>query len=146
MSKRIVGVALGFLIAAAAADDAVLQPKELAEQLQAKGAKPAVFFVGFPVLFHKHIPGATNSGQASKPPGLDGLKAAVAGLEHDREIVIYCGCCPYEKCPNVRPALALLKQLGFTRVKALMIPTNFATDWINQGYPIQQSSAPAKSN
>ena len=41
-------------------------------------------------------------------------------------------------CPNVKPAIELLKQMGFQRVKALMIPTNFARDWIDQGYPIEQ--------
>ena len=144
MLRRIVGITLGFLVAATAADDGLIRPKELAAQFETKGPGPAVFFVGFAMMFSKHIPAATNTGPASKPQGLDGLKAAVADLQKDREVVLYCGCCPYDKCPNVRPALAMLKQMGFTHVKALMIPTNFATDWIHHGYPIEQSAAPAK--
>jgi len=142
MRKGIVGVAFGLLIAAAAAEDAVvIQPKDLASELQAKGARPAIFYVGFAVMYKKHVPGAINTGPASRAQGLDGLKAAVAGMPHDREVVLYCGCCPWDQCPNMKPALALLKQMGFTRVKAVMIPTNFATDWVDHGYPVEQVAA-----
>jgi hypothetical protein len=34
--------------------------------------------------------------------------------------------------------------MGFTHVKALMIPTNFATDWISHGYPIEEGEAAPK--
>jgi len=144
MRKRIVGLALGILMATAAAEDAVIQPKDLAAQLKAKGAKPALFYVGFAVMYKKHIPGAINTGPASRAQGLDGLKAAVAGLPRDREVVLYCGCCPWDQCPNMKPALALLKQMGFTGAKSLVIPTNFATDWVDHGYPVEQAGAAAK--
>jgi len=139
-----VGLTLGILMATAAAEDAVIQPKDLVAQLQAKGAKPTLFFVGFAVMFKKHIPGAINTGPASRAQGLDGLKAAVAELPRDRELILYCGCCPWDQCPNMKPALALLKEMGFTRVKALMIPTNFAADWVDHGYPVEQAGAATK--
>jgi rhodanese-related sulfurtransferase len=144
MRKRIVGLALGILIATAAAEDAVIQPKDLAAQLQAKGAKPAIFYVGFAVMYKKHIPGAITMGPTSRTQGLEGLRAAVAGLPRDREVVLYCGCCPWDQCPNMNPALSLLKQMGFTRVKALMIPTNFAADWVDHGYPTELAGAATK--
>jgi rhodanese-related sulfurtransferase len=65
----------------------------------------------------------------------------VEKLPHDREIVIYCGCCPWDKCPNVKPAMELLKSLGFTHVKAMQLPTSFKADWIDQGYPVEQGEA-----
>jgi hypothetical protein len=34
-------------------------------------------------------------------------------------VVIYCGCCPLDKCPNVRPAFTLLKTMGFTNLHVL---------------------------
>ena len=142
MRKRIVGIVLGVLVAATAAEDAVvIQPKDLAEELQGKGAKPAIFYVGFAVMYKKHVPGAVHTGPASRAQGVDGLKAAVAGLPRDREVVLYCGCCPWDQCPNMKPAMALLKQMGFTHVKAVMIPTNFATDWVDHGYPVEQVAA-----
>jgi hypothetical protein len=129
--------------ASIAADPAVIEPKELAARVQAKDPKLAMLFVGFAVMFRKHIPGATFIGPTSRAESLNALRAAAARLPRDREVIIYCGCCPWDMCPNVKPAIDLLKQMGFEHVKALMIPTNFARDWIDQGYPIETLPAPS---
>jgi thiosulfate/3-mercaptopyruvate sulfurtransferase len=129
------------LAVAMAADLPTIQPKELAEQLRTQAAKPAIIQVGPNLLYRSHhIPGAHYGGPAGKPEGLAALKAAVKDLPHDRDLVVYCGCCPWDKCPNVKPAIELLKQLGFTHVKAMYSGTNFKTDWIDQGYPVEPSS------
>jgi thiosulfate/3-mercaptopyruvate sulfurtransferase len=123
------------LAAALAADLALIQPKDLAARLS---AKPAIFQVGPNVLYRsKRIPGAVYAGPGSKAEGLDLLKAAVEKLPRNREIVVYCGCCPWDRCPNIKPAMALLQQLGFTRVKALYLADNFKTGWIDAGYPVE---------
>ena len=119
----------------AAADIALIQPPDLAASL---AAKPAIFQVGPNVLYRsKHIPGATFAGPGSKAEGIALLKAAVEKLPRDREIVIYCGCCPWDKCPNIQPAFDSLKQMGFTRVKALYIAENFKANWVDKGYPVE---------
>jgi thiosulfate/3-mercaptopyruvate sulfurtransferase len=142
MIIRTTGAAFGLLAVALAADLPTLEPKDLAAQLRANSAKPAVFHVGFPVLYRgKHIPASVYAGPGSKPEGLDALKQAVSSLPRDREIVIYCGCCPFDRCPNTRPAVALLKQMGFQKVKVLDLPTNFAADWIDHGYPVEAGPA-----
>jgi hypothetical protein len=41
----------------------------------------------------------------------------------------------------VKPAVELLKQMGFTRVKAMFVETNFAKDWIDKGYPTEAGTA-----
>jgi hypothetical protein len=90
------------------------------------------------VLYRSHrIPGALYAGPGSKAEGLALLKTAVAKLPHDREIVLYCGCCPWDRCPNVQPSIDLLKQLGFSKVKALYIAENFKTNWMDAGYPVE---------
>jgi thiosulfate/3-mercaptopyruvate sulfurtransferase len=123
-----------------AADLALIQPNELATQLAAKGSHPAIFQVGPNYLYRtKHVPGAVYAGPGSKQEGLDLLKQAVDKLPRDREIVLYCGCCPWEKCPNVQPALALLKEMGFTHAKAMYVESSFAKDWTEKGYPVQSS-------
>jgi thiosulfate/3-mercaptopyruvate sulfurtransferase len=133
------------LLTFAAADNGIVEPQELARELQAKNNKAILIHVGFAVMYRgKHIPQSIYAGPARSPEGLEALRQAVANLPRDRDIVVYCGCCPYEMCPNVRPALAALRQMGFTRVKALMIPTNFATDWIDHGYPVEEGAAAAK--
>ncbi len=73
--------------------------------------------------------------------GLEALKVAAGKLPRDREIILYCGCCPWSNCPNVKPAVELLKQMGFTRVKAMFVETNFAKDWIDKGYPVEAGTA-----
>jgi hypothetical protein len=133
---------LAMVGATMAADPPVVEPKELAIQLKAKDSKPVLLFVGFAVMFRKHIPGSTFIGPTSRAESLSALKAAIARLPHDGEVIIYCGCCPWDMCPNVKPAVELLKQMGFQHVKALMIPTNFARDWIDQGYPVEQVPSP----
>jgi thiosulfate/3-mercaptopyruvate sulfurtransferase len=113
----------------------LMEPSALAKALGTKNP-PFVVCVAFPVLYHgKHIPHAIFAGPTSKPEGIDMLKTAVSAIPKDENIVIYCGCCPMVKCPNVRPAYATLKQLGFTHVRVLDVATNMHTDWFNQGYP-----------
>ena len=58
-------------------------------------------------------------------------------LSRDREVVIYCGCCPFRRCPNVRPAFELLKELKFTNAKLLNLPTSLQADWTSKDYPME---------
>jgi len=117
------------------ADSTLIEPRDLVARLS---SKPAIFHVGPNVLYRsKHIPGAIYAGPGSKSEGLALLKESVSGLPRDREIVIYCGCCPWDRCPNVQPAMALLNEMGFKRVKALHLAQNFKTDWIDHNYPIE---------
>ena len=121
----------------------VLQPAQLAQAIQS-GHAPIVLSVAFPVLYHgKHIVHAINAGPTSKPEGIEALKKAVADMGKDSDLVIYCGCCPMVKCPNIRPAYRTLKELGFTHIRVLSIPTNLHTDWVSKDYP---SEGPGASN
>jgi thiosulfate/3-mercaptopyruvate sulfurtransferase len=120
---------------------AVIEPAALAQILEA-GHPPAVISVAFPTLYRaKHIVHAVDAGPTSKPEGIEALKKAVANLQKDADIVIYCGCCPMEKCPNVRPAYRTLKELGFMHVRVLDIATNMHTDWYSKDYPSENGPA-----
>ena len=137
MRILILGAAV-LLTAGLAADLALVQPNEVAAQLAAKGPHPAILQVGPNVLYRgKHIPGAVYAGPASRTEGLELLRNAVDKLPRNSEIVVYCGCCPWGNCPNVKPAMALLKDMGFTRAKAIYIETGFAKDWTEKGYPVE---------
>jgi len=85
-----------------------------------------------------HIPGAVFQGPASSPDALKGLVGWAQSLPRSTNIVVYCGCCPLAQCPNLTPAYRALKGLGFTRVRVLLIETNFKTDWIDPGYPYER--------
>src|SRR5690349_17661773 len=94
------------------ADFPVVEPKEVASEI-GKSAAPAAFYVGPNVLFRsKHIPGSVFTGPGNRDEGLQLLKAAVGKLPRDRYIVIYCGCCPWDHCPNIKPGMDLLKGMG----------------------------------
>jgi thiosulfate/3-mercaptopyruvate sulfurtransferase len=116
----------------------LIQPEELAKVLQAAGGeKPVVLYVG-PHMFYAqaHISGAEFIGPAGKPEGIDKLRSRAKSLSHDALIVIYCGCCPWDHCPNIRPAYNELDKLGFTRLRVLYLATSFGTNWADKGYPV----------
>ncbi len=124
----------------------VMQPADLAARLRNPAApQPKMFYVGFGVLYRsKHIPGSVFTGPTSKQEGLELLRSAVIKLPRQEEIVIYCGCCPWEKCPNLRPAFVMLHELGFKKVRVVALPTSFLRDWIEKGYPVELGEAAAK--
>ena len=97
----------------------LIQPAELAALLQSPAApKPLILQVGFRTLYvQSHISGAEYAGPANEESGLQRLRERVAALPKDAAIVIYCGCCPWNHCPNVGEAFAALQGLGFTHVK-----------------------------
>lgn len=116
----------------------LISPDELAKLLHSpKGEKPLLIHVGFHVLYLQgHIPGSEYIGPASDPTALQKLRDRVQSLPRNKFIVIYCGCCPWDHCPNLKPADDALRALGFTNVKALHLPNNIATDWRDKGYPM----------
>jgi len=115
----------------------VMNPEELAKVLQsAAKPKPLILNVGPRLLFQQaHITGAEYVGAGSDTQGLEALRSRVKTLPKKTSIVLYCGCCPWSHCPNVRPAFAELQKLGFTSVKVLYIANNFGADWVAKGYP-----------
>ncbi len=123
------------LVCAAQAQLDLIEPHQLAKSIELPNP-PMIISVAFPVLYrNKHIRHALDAGAASKPEGIAALKQLVAHAPGGANIVIYCGCCPMVKCPNIRPAYRALKDLGFTHVRVLDIPTNMHTDWYAKNYP-----------
>ena len=101
----------------------------------AKAPKPVIFNIG-PV---QQIKGAIAIGPTGVADNLEKLKQQLAKLPKDKEIIIYCGCCPFRRCPNVRPAFELLQKMKFKNAKLLNLPTNLNDDWISKGYPMEDS-------
>lgn len=119
----------------------LMQPEALNRMLHAGGAdKPLVLQVGSHVLFDQaHIAGSEYAGAGSQTAGLQILQNRVSPLSRKALIVLYCGCCPWNRCPNVAPAYRLLHGLGFTRVKVLYLADNFGADWASKGFPVESS-------
>ncbi|BDC49119.1 hypothetical protein F183_A14350 [Bryobacterales bacterium F-183] len=122
----------------------LMSPADLAALVEKKSGVP-VFYVGFPALYKQaHIPTAKMTGPCRQQSGLDLLKAELASMPKNKEFVLYCGCCPWDHCPNVRPAWKMVKEMGFTKAKLVTIPTNLHTDWSSKGYPTVRAQAPSE--
>jgi thiosulfate/3-mercaptopyruvate sulfurtransferase len=116
----------------------LINPDELVKTLRsANSEKPLVIQVGSHVLYSEaHIPGSEYIGPASSESGLQELRKRVESLPRNKFIVLYCGCCPWGHCPNVKPADEALHAMGFTKIKVLYVANNFGTDWVDKGYPV----------
>jgi hypothetical protein len=112
-------------------NDQLLEPSELAAVIKANKTVPLIFSVGPGTT----IPGSKDIGMVKDAENLKKLKDSLANLPKESEIIIYCGCCPFERCPNVRPAIQVLKDMNFTNYKLLNLPHNIKIDWIDKGYP-----------
>jgi hypothetical protein len=118
----------------------LLKPEALVQLLQTTSKdKPLILQVGSHMLFAQaHIPGSEYAGPGSQPAGIEQLQNRVNALPRKKFIVLYCGCCPWNRCPNLGPAFAKLRDMGFTNVKVLYLANNFGADWADKGYPVEQ--------
>jgi hypothetical protein len=140
-------LAVSGAVAFAAASDPwtpadLIQPPDLLAQLKS-GQTPEMRMVGPRIIYNGgHIAGSSYAGPGNSPAGLDALLKSVSAIAHEAPLLIYCGCCPMDRCPNIRPAFAALKKAGFTNVKVLVLDTNLHTDWTAKGYPVEKGSIP----
>lgn len=116
----------------------LINPEDLVKTLQSsKAEKPLMIQVGSHVLYSQaHIPGSEYIGPASSDAAVQQLRKRVESLPRNKFILIYCGCCPWGHCPNVKPADDALHAMGFTNIKVLYIANNFGADWVDKGYPV----------
>jgi len=115
-----------------------IEPAELVKILQSSSqAKPLLIQVGSRLLYTQaHIPGSEYLGPGSSEAGMTQLRKRLEKVARHKFIVLYCGCCPWDHCPNVKPALDALQDMKFTNVKVLYIANNFGVDWVDKGYPV----------
>jgi rhodanese-related sulfurtransferase len=116
----------------------LINPEDLVKTLQSsKAEKPLMIQVGSHVLYSQaHIPGSEYIGPASSDAAVQQLRKRVESVPRNKFILIYCGCCPWGHCPNVKPADDALHAMGFTNIKVLYIANNFGADWVDKGYPV----------
>jgi thiosulfate/3-mercaptopyruvate sulfurtransferase len=125
----------------------VLTPDDFMHVFSNKGPgnkpqAPTMIHVGFDNFYKsKHVPGSIYAGPGRTEAGLELLKKAVAEMPKDRLIVLYCGCCPWDHCPNMKPAYKVLHDLGYKQIKVVEIPNSFAKDWVEKGYPVEGATA-----
>lgn len=116
----------------------VMQPEELVRIMQSgANQKPTILYVGPRMMYAQgHVAGAEYIGPVGRPDGMQKLRARANTLPHDAFVVIYCGCCPYDHCPNIQPAYQELQKSGFSKVRVLYLATSFGANWADKGYPV----------
>ncbi len=116
----------------------LIQPADLNKLLSGPAAaRPLILQVGSKLMFDQaHIPGSEYIGAGSQPDGLNALTTRVKTLAKNKFIALYCGCCPWGRCPNVGNAYKALRDQGFTNVKVVYMANNFGADWVTPGYPV----------
>jgi len=141
MARFLFSVAISVISFAATAQKPInwtakqlMQPAELAKAIKLKQNVPAILSIGPGAT----IPNSVAIGPISDEGGFQKFVDALQKVPKDKKVVVYCGCCPFENCPNVRPAIAALKQLQFTDYYLLNLEHNVKTDWIDKGYPVAQ--------
>lgn len=113
----------------------LLEPADLAQVINEPSAeKPLIISIGPAAT----IKGSVGVGPGSEAENLAKLEKLLSKEPKDRAIVIYCGCCPFKNCPNVRPAFTKLNELGFKNHKLLNLAKNLKTDWLDKGYPVAE--------
>jgi len=120
-----------------------LEPAALARELSGgkEADRPTILCVGFHALYQGgHISGALYFGEGRSEQGLAEIKKWAEKQPRTMNLVIYCGCCPLTRCPNIRPATAALREMGFTHLRVLILPHDLASDWIAKNYPTQKGS------
>jgi hypothetical protein len=115
-------------------ENELIEPSDLSTIIKSNKSIPMIFSVGPGAV----IPNSKDIGMAKETENLQKFKDELAGISKDTQIVIYCGCCPFEHCPNIRPAIEVLKSMNFTNYRLLNLPHNIKIDWIDKGYPMQQ--------
>jgi thiosulfate/3-mercaptopyruvate sulfurtransferase len=112
----------------------IIEPAALAVMIKENSAqKPVIYNIG-PLA---NIKGAKFIGSAKDNANLGKLKQELSHVSKDKIVVIYCGCCPFRNCPNIRPAFLLLKELGFKNPRLLNLSHNLKVDWTDPGYPME---------
>jgi hypothetical protein len=114
----------------------LLEPGKLAQMLNSGDSNEVLIVNVGPA---GSIKGSVDMGAAHDKDNLGNLKELLLKTEKSKMIVIYCGCCPFKNCPNVRPAFSLLNSLRFTNPWLLDLSHNLKMDWISQGYPMKHN-------
>jgi thiosulfate/3-mercaptopyruvate sulfurtransferase len=112
----------------------LMPTKELADKITTNAKdKPLIFNVG-PM---ENIKGAQLVGAATNATFSDKILSYLTMESKTKAVVVYCGCCSYSSCPNIRPAYDILLAQGFKNTKVLELPEGIKPDWVAKGYPTE---------
>jgi thiosulfate/3-mercaptopyruvate sulfurtransferase len=81
----------------------LLEPADLNKILNdPKLPQPVIYSIGYQAIIKNSI----DIGPGREKENIKKIKQQLSKLSKDTFIVIYCGCCPFGSCPNVRPVFS----------------------------------------
>lgn len=136
MKKTLLLISLSFFFSCIQNDEPwkksqLIEPSDLKKVISKQNQIPYIISIGPGQV----ISNSVGMGECRYEKNLTAFKNHLSSISKDSEIVIYCGCCPFKDCPNIRPAFSLLNSLGYKNHKLLNIRNNIKTDWIDMNYP-----------
>jgi hypothetical protein len=113
--------------------DQLMEPADLAQLINdPKMAQPILFSIGPSAVIKNSI----DIGAVNDKVNWEKLRLELGKLSPDAQVVIYCGCCPFNHCPNIRPAFNLMNEMKFKNHKLLNLTKNIKVNWIDKDYPV----------
>ncbi|TXH54140.1 MAG: rhodanese-like domain-containing protein [Bacteroidia bacterium] len=116
-------------------ENQLMEPADLAKRINDNNAKDLLIISVGP---DDIIKGSVYVGPGQDKSNIAKLKTLLKKTPKDKEIVIYCGCCPFDPCPNIRPAFQFLVDNGFKNAKLLNLTKNIKTNWLDKNYPVKE--------
>ncbi len=113
----------------------LMAPETLANIIKDAHASPILIINIGPAGLIKQ---AIDIGPMSDDSNVEKLKSLLGKTNKSTAVVVYCGCCPFKNCPNIRPAFELLKLYKFSKPYLLNLPHNLKVDWIDKGFPMSK--------
>lgn len=115
--------------------DQLLATQDLAIKIKMNSKDlPLIFNVG-PM---ENIKGAKAVGPGNAVTFGHKMQTELSMENKAKPIVIYCGCCSYVNCPNIKPAYDALIAQGFKNTKVLELPESLKKDWQEKGFPMEK--------
>ena len=125
----------GFTQAQTWKKEQIMPTAELSEKIKTAAKDvPVVFNVG-PM---ENIKGAVFVGRATSATFPDQLKRELNMVPKTRTVVVYCGCCSFSSCPNLKPAYDAVVALGYKNARVLDLPEGIKPDWVAKKYPMEE--------
>ena len=113
----------------------LMPTQELADKIRTNAKdKPLIFNVG-PM---DKIKSSVFVGIGTSASMGDKMKSTLSMENKTKPIVVYCGCCSYASCPNIRPAYDFLVANGYKNTKVLELPEGLKPDWVAKGFPMEE--------
>ena len=89
--------------------DQLIEPSALSAMIKSDKEIPVIFSIGPGAV----VPHSNDIGMINESENMKKFKEQLSNLPKDTQIVIYCGCCPYDVCKIERVTTVIVKRKRF---------------------------------